>query len=62
MVPQPAGGPLPSMNDGSVALHELYSSHVRAGFSKDQALKLVMHQLSISSEDQRERDLRGRGL
>lgn len=41
-----------TLDAASVGLHELYLSHVRAGFTKKQALRLVMHQLRIANDSQ----------
>lgn len=35
--------------EGSVFLHELYLSHVKAGFSKDQAMRLLLHTMASNS-------------
>ncbi len=32
---------LVSLDEAAVILHEMYSSYVRAGFTKDQALELI---------------------
>jgi hypothetical protein len=38
--------PLTVMNQGAVAVHELFTAYMEAGFTEDQALKIVIGLLS----------------
>lgn len=40
----------PTLNDAGVMVHELFMSHVRAGFTEEQALDLTKFQLRLSHE------------
>lgn len=35
--------------DAAITMHEMFSVYVQAGFTEDQALKLVMHMLNNNS-------------
>jgi hypothetical protein len=34
--------------EGTIALHELFSTFIRGGFTEDQALKLISHQIHLN--------------
>lgn len=38
--------PLTVLNQGAVAIHELFTAYMEAGFTEDQALKIVVGLLS----------------
>ena len=39
-----------TMDEAAAGTHEMFMSYVRAGFTEDQALKLVMHNLRVAHE------------
>ena len=43
--------PTPSLDTAAIALHEVFSSYVRAGFTESQALQLVSAQLVATANN-----------
>jgi hypothetical protein len=50
-----------SLDEAAIAVHEVFLSYMRAGFTRKEALELVMQQLTAAQCDEQQRRREGEG-